>query len=128
MVKRVMLISVALALLTVALAGCGGSAATPTQPAGSPPPAVAAVKVNAHPASLEGKTVLLRWNSKPNGDKLLNNIADLMTQKVPGVKIIKSYETDPSTVEISKDNEESAKLADKIAALKPDLVIASQAD
>ncbi len=63
-------------LLAFVLAACGGATPTPTKsavPAGT-------VKMNAHPASLEGKTVVLRWNSKPNGDKYLTRIGELLTQ------------------------------------------------
>jgi hypothetical protein len=91
-------------------------------------PLVGQVTLNAHPRSLEGKTVVLRWNSKFNGDKFLDRLAELLVQKVPKVKIVKLYQVDPSTVVVSKDMEESVKIAAKIAALKPDLVIASQAD
>lgn len=120
----VLLLPVAL-LLALFLAGCsGGGAAEPMKSAVS----LGTVKINAHPTALEGKTVVLRWNSKPNGDKLLTEIASLMSQRVPSAKIIKLWEQDPTTAEISKSAEDSAKIADKIAALKPDLVIASQAD
>lgn len=91
-------------------------------------PQVGPVALNAHPKSLEGKTVLLRWNSKFNGDKVLDRLAELLTQKVPKVKVVKLYQLDPSTVGVSKDMAESLKTAGKIAALKPDIVIASQAD
>lgn len=91
-------------------------------------PVVGPVTLNAHPRSLEGKTVLLRWNGKFNGDKFLDRLGELLIQKVPKVKIVKMYQVDPSTVVVSKDMEESLKIAVKIAALKPDLVISSQAD
>ncbi len=91
-------------------------------------PVVGPVKVNAHPASLEGKTVVLRWNGKMNGDKFLTRIGELLTQQVKGIKVIKLWETDKATAAISKDGEASEEVAKKIANLKPDLVIASQAD
>jgi ABC-type Fe3+-hydroxamate transport system substrate-binding protein len=112
-------------VLAFGLSACSSApAATPTTiavPAGM-------VKINPHPASLEGKTVVLRWNSKPNGDKYLTRIGELLTEQVKGIKIIKLWEIDPSTAVISKTDEISATVADKIAALKPDLVIASQGD
>jgi ABC-type Fe3+-hydroxamate transport system substrate-binding protein len=125
MIRRIVLLAALLGLLTLTLLGCGGS---PTATPAAPKTTVGAVQLSPRPATLEGKTVVLRWNGKPNGDKMLNTIADVLTQKVKDVKIIKLYETDPSTVEISKDDAESAAIADKIAALKPDLVIASQGD
>ncbi len=74
-------------------------------------------------ASLEGKTVVLRWNAKPGGDFYLDRIAELLAKQVPSAKIIKAYEVDPSTRTAN-----GAELAKKIAAFKPDLVISSQAD
>jgi hypothetical protein len=84
--------------------------------------------VSPHPASLEGKTVLLRWNGKMNGDKYLTRVAELLSQQVKNVKIIKIWEQDKSTAVISKDLQASEKVTAIIAQLKPDLVIASQAD
>lgn len=78
--------------------------------------------------SLEGKTVALRWNSKHNGDNFLNRIAELFAEKYPTTKVIKVYEVDKSTVKTSGTNEDAARIAKVIAELKPDLVIASQAD
>jgi hypothetical protein len=48
------------------------------------------MKVNAHPATLEGKTVLLRWNGKHNGNNFLDRVAELLARDVKNVKIIKS--------------------------------------
>lgn len=101
-------------------------------PAGAAPdkqlPKVGPVKLNAHPASLEGKTVVLRWNGKPNGDKYLTRLGELLVQQVKNVKIIKLWEIDKSTATISKSAEASKQVAEKIAAQKANLVIASQAD
>lgn len=126
MSKRLLLLLFVTLLVAVSLSACGGAPAqqTPTKSAVS----LGTVKINAHPTSLEGKTVVLRWNGKPNGDKLLTRIGELLTEQVKGVKVIKLWETDPSTAAISKSAEDSAALADRIAALKPDLVIASQCD
>jgi hypothetical protein len=91
-------------------------------------PKVGPVKLNAHPPTLEGKTVLLRWNGKYNGDKFLARLGELLTQQVKNVKILKLWEMDSTTVAISKNGEASEEVANKIARLKPDLVIAAQAD
>lgn len=32
------------------------------------------IKMNLHPLTLEGKTVMLRWNGKHNGDKFLERV------------------------------------------------------
>ena len=58
-------------------------------------------------ASLEGKTIVLRWNS---------------------AKVIKLYEVDKSTIKTSSSNQESQRIANIIKSLKADLVIGSQAD
>lgn len=126
MSKKLLLLPLVALLVTLNLSACGGNApaAEPTKSAAS----LGTVKINAHPTSLEGKTVVLRWNGKPNGDKLLTRIGELLTEQVKGVKVIKLWEQDSSTAAISKTAEDSATVADKIAALKPDLVIASQCD
>jgi ABC-type Fe3+-hydroxamate transport system substrate-binding protein len=126
MSKRFLLVLLAALLVAVSLSACGGAPAqqTPTKSAAS----VGSIKINAHPTSLEGKTVVLRWNGKPNGDKFISRIGELLAEKVKGIKVIKLWETDPSTAATSKTTEDSAAVADKIAALKPDLVIALQCD
>ncbi len=125
MKKSIILLLLIGCTAALCIAGCSsGGAAEPTKSAVS----LGTVKINPHPTSLEGKTVVLRWNSKPNGDKLLTEIATLLSAQVKGVKVVKLWEQDPATAEISKTAEDSAKIADKVAALKPDLVIASQAD
>ncbi len=91
-------------------------------------PKVGPVKLNAHPASLEGKTVVLRWNGKFNGDKYLTRVGELLSKQVKNVKIIKLWEVDKSTAAISKDAQASEQVAQSVAKLKPDLVIGAQAD
>ncbi|MCE5263397.1 MAG: hypothetical protein LLG97_07665 [Deltaproteobacteria bacterium] len=117
-------------LMTVLAAFLAGGllCGSPVSAAKEQVPLVGPVTLNAHPKSLEGKTVVLRWNSKFNGDKFLDRLGELLTQKVPKVKIVKMYQIDPSTVAVSKDMAESMKVAAKIAERKPDIVIASQAD
>jgi rhodanese-related sulfurtransferase len=75
---------------------------------------------------LEGKTVVLRWNGKYNGDHLLTRIGELLTEK--GVKVVKVWEVDPKTAVISDGLAPSLAIADGIASQKPTIVIASQAD
>ena len=87
------------------------------------------MEINPHPPTLEGKTILLRWNGKHNGDKFLDRVAELLAQKVKDIRIIKSWEVAPETVDpISGSQERSVELMKKLAAFKPDLVIGSQAD
>jgi len=71
---------------------------------------------------------VLHWNGKYNGDRYLSWIGELMSQKIKNVKIIKMWEIDKSTAAISKNAEVSEQVAASIAKLKPDLVIAAQAD
>ncbi len=87
------------------------------------------MKVNLHPSTLEGKTVVLRWNGKHNGDHFLNRVAELLKENVKGIKVIKSWEVAPETVDpITGNDERSKEFARKIASFKPDIVIAAQAD
>ncbi len=87
------------------------------------------MKVNPHPSTLEGKTVVLRWNGKHNGNHFLNRVAELLKEKVKDIRIIRSWEVAPETVDPITGNEErSREFARKIASFKPDLVIAAQAD
>jgi len=75
-------------------------------------------------ATLEGKTVLLRWNGKHNGNNFLNRIAELLAKEVPTAKIIKMWEAIPGSNHYPMtDAEFQAALK-----LKPDIQIASQAD
>jgi hypothetical protein len=87
------------------------------------------MKLNPHPSSLEGKTIMLRSNGKHNGDKFLIRVGELLKDKVKDVKIIYSWEVAPETVDpITGSYERSKRFAQKLASFKPDLVIASQAD
>jgi len=87
------------------------------------------MKLNPHPTSLEGKTIMLRSNGKHNGDKFLIRVGELLKDKVKDIKIIYSWEVAPETVDpITGSHERSKKFAQKLASFKPDLVIASQAD
>ena len=86
------------------------------------------VQVNPHPETLEGKTVALYWNGKHNGDKFLTRMAELLTEKVKGVKIVKLWQVKPETAELTESVQEGKAKAVAIAAFKPDIVIASQGD
>jgi len=90
---------------------------------------IEAMTVNPHPSTLEGKTVMLRWNGKHNGDKFLERVGELLKQKVKDVKVIKSWEVAPETVDpIAGSQERSQEFAKAIAKYKPDLVIGAQSD
>ncbi len=106
------------------VAGLSGFATAKVEKA----PKVGPVKLNPHPTSLEGKTVLLRWNGKFNGDKYLTRVGELLGKQVKNVKIVKLWEMDKTTAAISKDLQASEQVTATVAKLKPDLVIAAQAD
>ena len=78
--------------------------------------------------SLDGKTIALRWNAKSNGDVLLDYLATKLAKQFPTAKIVKTYKDDPSLNGISGSAAESMRIAKAVAAVKPDLVIASQCD
>ena len=82
--------------------------------------------------SLDGNTIGLRWNGKPNGEILLNKVANLLKERVPSIKIIKFYEVERSTIHTeapgppAQSVEAEAKMIKE--KYKPDLVIGSQGD
>jgi hypothetical protein len=82
--------------------------------------------------SLEGTTIGLRWNGKPNGEILLNKVADLLKEKVPSLKIIKFYEVERSTIHTEAPGPPQQSIEAEARLIKekygPNLVIGSQAD
>ncbi len=78
--------------------------------------------------TLDGKTVLLRWNGKPNGDLFLNRVAELLSEKGKNIKIIRAYEVAPETSIISHGLEKSVLTANKLLSYNPDIVISAQCD
>ncbi len=109
----------------------GGKKDSTTEPIGewevlSPEPVASGdpFKLNPHPSTLVGKTVVLRKNHKPNSDKFLDRVAELMSDAVKAVRVIKAWEVVPgSDVEYPKPE-----ILKKIAELRPDLVISAQGD
>ncbi len=89
---------------------------------------VTPIKMAARINSLEGKTVALKWNQKPNGQIFLDRVAELLKEKVKGVKIVKMYEVEPTTIPQSANMDVADRKAKLIATYKPDLVIGSQCD
>ncbi len=88
----------------------------------------AAVKPAPRITSLEGKTVALRWNGKHNGNVVLDRLAELLGQKFPTAKVVKTYADDQTLNKISGSEAEADRITKAIAAVKPDIIIASQAD
>jgi hypothetical protein len=84
--------------------------------------------LNPHPETLSGKTVLLRWNGKHNGDIFLDRIAELLVENVGDIKIIKSWEVAPETKATSLHPDTSKEFAKKLADYKPNIVIGAQGD
>lgn len=78
--------------------------------------------------SLEGKTIALKWNEKPNGNIFLDRVAELLAEKVPSAKVVKLYELEPATVPQSANQADSDRKAKLVAGYKPDLVIGAQSD
>ena len=89
---------------------------------------VASFNMNPHLDALDGKTVLLRWNGKHNGDVLLNRIAELITEHAKGVKFIRSWEAIPEATAVTASPDKSRGFMQGLAKLKPDISIGSQAD
>jgi len=84
--------------------------------------------INPHPASLEGKLVVLRANGKHNSENVLNRLAELLQGEVKNIKLVRAWDAIPETNAISQTTERSKLWAEKIAAIGPELVIASSAD
>jgi hypothetical protein len=84
-------------------------------------------KLNQHPKDLNGKTVLLHWNNKHNGNVFLNRVGEMLAEKVKDLKIIRSWGGTSSGL-IGHSPETSRDVARKLADLKPDIVLASQGD
>jgi thioredoxin reductase (NADPH) len=82
------------------------------------------ISTRARSSSLEGNTVLLRRNDKPNSDILLERVGALLSEKVEGVRILKAWEMVPGS-DVAKPGVDILK---EISALKPDLVISAQGD
>ncbi len=83
---------------------------------------------NPRQGDLSGKTVVLHWNGKHNGDIFLNRIAALLLERFPGVKVVRSWEAVPFAMQISHNPGTSTKIAGMLADLKPDLVLGAQGD
>ena len=81
-----------------------------------------------HPPDLSGKTVILYWNGKPNGDLFLDRIGELLVERVRNVKVIKAWQVRPSTRDTDPTREASRATAAEIAELKPDLVVGAPGD
>lgn len=119
-----------LVILLIGLIACSRPPAPPpkAEQRQEPVAVVGPVAINPHPASFAGKTVVLRWNGNCNGDTFLNNLGGLLRNEVKQIKIVKMWEIDASTAVISQNLAKSEAIAAAIAAQKPALVIAAQAD
>ena len=83
---------------------------------------------NPHPPCLDGKTILLRWNGKPNGDVFLDRIANLFAQKINNVRLVKAWEVLPESKNSGTNSEASKEMAANLSKFKPDICVASQGD
>ncbi len=84
--------------------------------------------VNQHPKRLSGKTVVLYWNGKPNGDLFLSRIGELLVEKVDHVEVIKAWEALPLTKRTDPTAEASRITAKRLSGLNPDLTIGAPGD
>ena len=84
--------------------------------------------VNPHCQNLEGKTVLLFWNGKHNGDVFLCKLAGLLAGKVNDLKFVRSWEVVPETAISSINLNMSKDKVRRLADYRPDIVIGAQAD
>ena len=113
--RGLILSAAAVCLVMPAIAAPGAQAAEKPQEWELVNPAGIIEKASVDPAkriaSLDGKTIALRWNSKHNGDVVLNRLAELLAKNA-----------------ISGTAAESERIAKAVASVKPDLVIASQCD
>ena len=89
---------------------------------------IEAAPVNPHPRDLSGKTVVLYWNGKPNGDLFLNRIAELLIERVENVRVIKAWEVRPASRRTDPTAEASRATAEELAGLNPDLIIGAPGD
>jgi hypothetical protein len=87
-----------------------------------------AISARPLPKSLDGKTVLLRWNGKHNGDLFLDRIGELLTENVKDVTVVKAWETFPETGIITSNAERSKAFAKQFVDLKPDISIGTNGD
>ena len=85
-------------------------------------------KITPHPKELAGKTLLLHWNGKHNGDVFLNRLGELFNEKLKDVKVIKDWEAIPDIEQASQSQERSKQITQKLASLKPDIVVGATAD
>ena len=85
-------------------------------------------KISPRPKDLRGKTVVLRWNGKHNGDVFLSRIGALLAAQVEDVKIVKAWELEPFTNQTSQSMRASNEIVRKLALLKPDVVIGAHGD
>jgi hypothetical protein len=73
---------------------------------------------------LNGKTIGLFWNGKPNGDVFLEEIANQLQRKFGDLKMIKFWEIRPETRTAFGNSDDNLKFMSQNA----DLIIASSAD
>ena len=91
---------------------------------------IAQIKPAKRISTLDGKTVALRWNGKNNGELVLDRLAELLAKKYPTAKVVKTYRdmADQNLNKISATQDESMRIVKAVASVRPDIVIASQAD
>lgn len=88
----------------------------------------ASIKPAPRLTSFDGKTVVMHWNGKHNGDVFMDRIAERFAKDHPKAKVVKSWEKDSSIVKISGNKAESKRVADSLKNMGADMVVAAQCD
>jgi hypothetical protein len=83
------------------------------------------ISLAARPATLEGGTVGLAWNGKPGGEIALDELATLLAEQVPDLRVVRYWQTVPESV---SERELSPTVIQWMAAAQPDVVVVSQGD
>lgn len=78
-------------------------------------------------ASLGDQTVGLFWNGKPNGDKVLNRVGELLKERVKDIRIIKFWEPPVNVVPSSWRVATPVKVFEMMAE-KSNAIVASSGD
>ena len=82
------------------------------------------IKITGRVADLNGKTIGLFWNGKPNGDIFLNEIGEQLKAKFETVNIVKMWEVKPETRTAFGNPAENH----KFMAQNADVIIGASAD
>lgn len=80
------------------------------------------------PESLDGRTVLLRWNGKHNSDQLLQRLQNHLQKRFPAARVTLLHQTQPGLCRVSRDKNDADELVTALAAFEPAVVITATGD